>query len=228
MEYTRRTGRRTARALRGALAAVLLLAGAAAAACASTAESPEHTAAPAATPTSAAAAPEQTPTPATTPTSAPRSTGIAALDAIIAAAERGDAAAMQAAIQYTATACIATPQGIGAPPFCRAGEPEGTKVDVIPLAQCEGFFGRPDELQMDTLAGGATLYAVYRASAAQQFPPGKYWAIFARSDASSRPPAFAIVMNDDRIVGIHFGCDMKPAQMVEFERLTDAVVSPAP
>jgi hypothetical protein len=201
--------RRTARALRAALAALLLAGAGAAAACASTAESPEHT-------------------PAATPTSAARETGTAALDAIIAAAVRGDTAALQAAIQYTPTACITTPQGIGAPPFCRAGEAEGTKVDVIPLAQCEGFFARSDELRMDALAGAATLYAVYRASAADQFPPGKYWAIFARSNASSRPPAFAIVMNDDRIVGIHFGCDMKAAQMAEFERLTDVVVAPAP
>jgi len=193
------------------LAATLFGGALIAASCASTAESPEHTALPAAT-----------------PTSAPRSTGIPALDAIIAAAERGDTAALQAAIQYTPTACVTTQQGIGAPPLCRAGEAEGTMVEVIPLAQCEGFFTRADELRLDALAGAASLYGVYRASAAEQFPPGKYWAIFGRSDANNPSPASAIVMNDDHIVGIHFGCAMKPAQMVEFERLTDVVVAPAP
>jgi hypothetical protein len=214
MDHVRRTYRagwqQLMRAPAAAIAAALLLCGSLiAAACASTAESPEHT-----------------PAPAATPTSATRSTGIAALDAIIAAAVRGDTAALQAAIQYTPTACVTTQEGIGAPPLCRAGEADGTKVDVIPLAQCEGFFARADEWRLD--AGAASLYGVYRASAAEQFPPGKYWAIFGRSDANNPSPAFAIVMNDDHIVGIHFGCAMKPAQMVEFERLTDVVVAPPP
>jgi hypothetical protein len=212
MEHTRRTCRRTKRALCGALAAALLLAVAgAAAACASTAESPEHTAVPAATPTSAA-----------------REIGIAALDTIIAAAMRGDAAALQAAVRYTPTACVATQEGIGAPPLCREGEAAGTKVDVIPLAQCEGFFARADELRLDALAGGATLYAVYRQHAADPFPPGKYWAIFERRDASNPLPAFVIIMNDDGITGIHFGCAQKAAQIVEFNRLTDVIVAPTP
>lgn len=155
----------------------------------------------------------------------PRISGIAGLDAIIAAATDGDIATLQQRIRYTQIGCITMAEGIGAPPLCRTGEAAGTLVDVLPSAVCEGFFSRPDEVKFDSLARGNRLYAVYRANA-DSFPPGKYFAIFEYPPTAQLPGAFALVTDDDSIVGVHFGCSQKPEDFAEFQRLTDVVLSP--
>lgn len=193
---------------------------AAGAACASTAESPHET------PVGKTAL-ANAPTVLSSPTASAgtRATGIGGLDEIIAAGTAGDRATLQQRLRYTKIGCITMPQGIGAPPFCRTGEAAGTLVDVLPSAQCEGFFSRPDEVQLDSLAAGGTLYAVYRANP-DSFPPGKYFAVFEYPASAQLPGAFALVTDDGSIVGIHFGCSQQPADFVQFQRLMDVVLPP--
>lgn len=146
-----------------------------------------------------------------------------------------DLGALRALVRFTPTPCVINPEGLGAPPTCRDGEAAGTAVDVLPIAQCEGFFSRPDELNLDGLLLGLdgvpsvaiNLYAAYRAPA-DVFPPGKYFVIFsARAPgATDAPRGFALTMSDEGVTGIHHGCAQTPAQMVEFQRLTDAIVAP--
>ncbi len=179
--------------------------------------------------TSAPSAPAATPA---APAATPRAghTGVASIDAAIDAMLITDLSALRAMIRFTPTPCVISPEGLGALPTCRPGEAEGTAVDVLPIAQCEGFFARPDELALDGVPSLAVrLYAVYRAPA-DVFPPGKYFVLFsARAPgAADAVRGFALVMTDDGITGIHFGCAQTPEQIVEFQRLTDAIVAPAP
>lgn len=176
--------------------------------------------------------------PATIPNASPPPagrSGLPSVDAAVDAMLATDIEALRAMIRFTATPCVVNPEGLGAPPTCREGEAAGTAVDVLPIAQCEGYFSRPHELNLDGLLLGLDgvpsvaieLYAVYRAPAGA-FPPGKYFVIFSAraSAADDTVRGFALTMTDTGITGIHYGCGQTPASMVEFQRLTDAVVAP--
>jgi hypothetical protein len=100
-------------------------------------------------------------------------------------------------------------------------------VEVLPSAQCEGFFVRPDELQLDAVVPpSAELYGVYRAPA-EYFPPGLYSAVFvAGSDAEPPIDAYEVILDNEGIKGINYGCAEEAAQLVETRGLTDALVPP--
>ncbi len=183
-------------------------------ACASTTNSPEEPDGSvettiALTPTSAVAAASGT-------------TGIAGVDIIVAAAATGDIASLRQRLRFTPTACVPEAAGLGGPPLCRADESVGALIDVLPVSQCEGAFPRSDELQLGAIASGGTLYGVYRAPVGS-FPAGKWVAVFSRP-RSQPPTAFALVLNDDSIVGIHFGCGQSAEGLARFKRLTEAIV----
>jgi hypothetical protein len=169
--------------------------------------------------------------PAASPTApaGERRTGIEDVDRVIQAILSDDIEALRAVTGYVQVACTLTQEGIGAPPLCREGEPEGTLVDVFQGAQCEGFYMRPDEMQtsLESIARSPnTLYAVYR-TRSDDWPEGKYVAIF-ETDVLDRPEldAVAATIAGGRMVGFHFGCAMTPEQFVEFFRVTDFVLPP--
>ena len=166
--------------------------------------------------------------PATTTNATPphNSTGIASVDAIIAAVAVGDAPALRQVIRYAPVACSFKQEGAGAPPLCRTGEAEAQQVAVLAMAQCEGFYARPDEFDIDRLPlAGSRLYAVYRT--ADAWPPGAYAVIFS-VDKPQTNPAWEIIANDDGIAGVNFGCGQTPRQMTDFQHLTDVLLPPAP
>ncbi|MDA1061781.1 MAG: hypothetical protein O2895_02570 [Chloroflexi bacterium] len=71
-----------------------------------------------------------------------RRSGDALIDAVLDALDAGDAAALEALVDYQQLGCVLTADGIGHPPICAADEPEGTVVDVLLFAQCEGAYPR--------------------------------------------------------------------------------------
>ncbi|HYM28393.1 MAG TPA: hypothetical protein VET66_09600 [Steroidobacteraceae bacterium] len=196
--------------------APLTIAAALAAACDSSKPTP---ATPGATATPAAAT-----APPATPTAPAVLTGMPAIDATVAAVTAADAAALRRLLRYTPTACVTAPQGLGAPPACRPGEAAGTIVDVFPVAQCEGAYVRPEDLQLD-IPAGARLYGVYRVT--QPFwPAGTYAAIFERREAAAGATAWELVLDDRGIVGVHLGCAMTPPQLAQLQHLTAAIATP--
>jgi hypothetical protein len=86
------------------------------------------------------------PAPSSTPV-AQRRTGIPELDAVIGAVLSHDKEKILQLVGYTLVPCEIKPQGLGAPPECRADEPEGTAVNVFPVAQCEGYYVRPEDME---------------------------------------------------------------------------------
>jgi hypothetical protein len=152
-------------------------------------------------------------------------TGVASIDVAIAAVLSGDDAALLNLVRYTPTPCEANPQGIGAPPVCKTGEAPGAAVNVFPMAQCEGFYVRPADLQLP-VPPSLRLYGAYRA-AQGLFPAGKYAVIFERSTPEAGATAWELVLSDAGVVGVHLGCAMTPPQMVAFQGLTDAIIAPA-
>lgn len=115
----------------------------------------------------------QSPTP---PPSAVATTGVAVVDRFIAAMLAGDVPALQALVDYGQIGCVAQPQGIGSPPVCEQGQPEGTLVKVIGFSNCEGgFMTQADAAR--SLEGWARQMGPHLFSAARR-PEGGYAVTF--------------------------------------------------
>lgn len=159
-----------------------------------------------------------------TPTEDP---AIELIDPVVNAVEAGDIPALEALLKLQPMECVATAQGAGGPPLCRAGEAAGTTVEVLPQSQCEGFFARRDELRFsENGVAGAKFYAVYRAVPAL-FPPGDYVVLFNRETQPGVLSALEFMVDTQgRVVGVYYGCGLDAAGQAQQQRLTDAIVPP--
>jgi len=112
-------------------------------------------------------------------------TGIADVDAVLAAVESGDAQALRDLIRLTTVGCTKT-EGLGGPPKCREGEAEGTLVNVLPFLGPEGHFLYESELSKFPGVDVLGLYAVYAVSdsaySEEAYPTGEYAAMFTTKD----------------------------------------------
>jgi len=166
-----------------------------------------------------------------TPGPGDMTTGIRSVDAAVAAVLAGDETTIREMLVYQLVPCVTVQEGLGAPPQCREDEAEGTPVEVLPGAQCEGFFVRPGDVQLTTIVGQSNeLYAVYRTPAGY-FPAGAYTAVFARggdAEPPGPPPgtAFEVVLDNEGVTGINYGCAEDAPQLVQTRQLTDAIVGP--
>jgi len=100
------------------------------------------------------------------------------LDAIIQAVTTHDAERLQDLIHFSSMGCTHT-LGMGGPPKCRAGETDGTPVEVLSFLGSEGSFLRKDEIGSWTGIAASGIYAVYEVNTAvisseQDYPVGKY------------------------------------------------------
>jgi len=92
--------------------------------------------------------------------------GVPIVDRVIDAITRSDANALLALTDFSHIACVAESQGIGSPPLCQAGEPNGTTVDAIWGASCEGYTVRRAALgdTYRSLLNGIGPFAVFAAT----------------------------------------------------------------
>ncbi|MEX2226893.1 MAG: hypothetical protein WEB52_10640 [Dehalococcoidia bacterium] len=182
------------------------------------------------TPTAEATA-AASPTPAVSPTPGSDGvSGIAAVDDAIASMVAGDFQAVEAMFQFQMVACEIDVMGAGGPPQCEADEADGTEVEVFPVAQCEGAFLRADEVFLAERLRDQQmeLYAVYDATSAGIYPAGDYAVLFSyvRPEIPGTTLALELMMDDDGVTGVDFGCGEDPATLAEAQGLTDAIVTP--
>jgi len=108
-------------------------------------------------------------------------TGIAEVDAVLAAVESGDPQALRDLVHFTTVACT-TAEGLGGPPKCREGEAGGTLVTVLPFLGPEGSFLDESELSSFPGVNVIGLYAVYSvtdsAYSEEASPAGEYAVAF--------------------------------------------------
>jgi len=148
----------------------------------------------------------------------PRRTGVSQVDPVVQAVVSRDQEALRGFVRYAPVAC-STKSEIGVEP-CRPGEPDGTLVDALQAAQCEGHYIRPDGIDQALaylLAGNPKLYGVYQGSPSTWLP-GDYTAVF--SVEGPEPGQIfgteLIIDDDGGIVSIDFGCGTSPGQMAEY------------
>jgi hypothetical protein len=88
---------------------------------------------------------------------------------------------LRSLIQFTNTKCT-TADGLGGPPKCRAGEVEGTPVEVLPVFGSEGHFYHKEDIETWSGVNADGLYAVYEVSpdvvSDPDYPSGKYAVMF--------------------------------------------------
>jgi hypothetical protein len=142
------------------------------------------------------------------PTEAPgETTGVPAVDAVIAAVLSRDTAEVTPLVELQSLAC-GPQQGPGSPPPCPQGQPDGTMVSVMPVATCEGEW-RPESAvaaSFEPLVDNAPeLYAVYGMPAQFQtlMPSGQYVAVFSYdAPGNPQPLGAGVVIGAEDIVGI--------------------------
>lgn len=137
--------------------------------------------------------------------------GIATVDAIIDAIEEEGARAVRTLAQFTEMACT-TQDGLGGPPKCQPGQPEGTVVTVLPVWAQEEAYLAPDT--MNTLRFDVRrVYAVYRVpddAVRDDFtPPGEFGILFLNADPF--PATITVYVTDGRIVRLSYNMDTDPA-----------------
>jgi hypothetical protein len=162
----------------------------------------------------------ETAAPAVTPSSTPP---VSAARQMIEAATANDVATLASLVRFTPTACATNVQGAGGPPDCRAGEADGTLVDVLAISDCEGHFVREDELALDPIATGTVTFVDAFAAPQQFFPQAETVLVFTRLMSGIGEIGWELAVADDAIVGIKYGCGETAAELIEFQGLGEAI-----
>lgn len=152
-------------------------------------------------------------------------TGIATLDAVIAAMLANDTAALADLVHYTSVECVAQAEGLGGPPLCEEGEAEGTVVEVLPQAFSHGSYTRRADIMEQLPQGDFSLYAAYHVSAETRepyFPVGQYAAVFV-DESLAFYNGLTIHVTDDGIVRIDYG---RPVDLVAAFGADEAILPP--
>ena len=135
-------------------------------------------------------------------------TGVASVDALIRAMHAVDAPALAGAIVSFNIGCVTEPQGIGGPPLCEDGEPEGTPIEVLPSAYCEGFYARVESMGdsfFEIVRAAPRLFSVYEVEdgeANPNWPRGDYAVVFALAKGGAR----TVYIGSAGIVNVRYGC----------------------
>ncbi len=108
-------------------------------------------------------------------------TGIADVDAVLAAVESGNPQQVRDLIRFTTVACTKA-EGLGGPPKCKDGEAEGTLVDVLPFLGPEGHFLEKANISLFPGVSTDGVYAIYEVSdsaySEEAYPAGEYAIMF--------------------------------------------------
>lgn len=175
--------------------------------------------------------PAETPASTAEPTSAPTFADLARI--ILQTARDNRLDLIEELARFSPVPCTTTVEGIGGPPECRAGEANGTPVDVMLGAACEGFYVREGELPFETFAlvvdDGPPVFGIYRVTSSnivQGWPDAKYVVVLQQELPQGGEGALALFTDEVSIVGFMQGCGETPEQFVATQNLTDIVIEP--
>ncbi len=175
--------------------------------------------------------------PAPTPTLAPsksgyedsKQVGITSVDVIIGTVRSRDLQRITEHFKLSPIGCITEPVGFPSPPYCKAGQPRGSPVDVIPVGVgCEGELWERFELPrlaQRLATPGLRLYAVYERQSRTPplgLPEGKYGVIFSSPDGW----ALELAVDSERILAVSGGCGATAADLAANARRADWILPP--
>jgi hypothetical protein len=145
-----------------------------------------------------------------------QTTGIGIVDEVIAAVLSGDGDVTYPLISFTTAGCT-TAEGLGGPPKCLPGQPEGDPVNYLPvLGPGEGVTVPPDEISSLLPFPVESLYGVYRvpddALEEPGWPVGEYGLVFASTDSFT--PALTLRVDEGGIVRADYHME-QPGEVLE-------------
>lgn len=142
-------------------------------------------------------------------------TGISDVDIVLEAVQAGGPDLMRELFQFTKAACMNT-EGLGGPPGCRAGETEGTQVEVLPILGSEGSFLRRSEVDAWQGIDVDRIYAIYRVSdvafSDKNYPAGEYGIMLL---GLKNRTGIVLQVTDGKIVRIDYVFDTSPTTLTE-------------
>lgn len=139
-------------------------------------------------------------------------TGVEEVDSVVDIVASGDMQRLRSLIGFTNTRCT-TADGLGGPPKCRAGEAEGTRVEVLPFLGPEGHFFHKEDIEQWTGIHADGLYAVYEVSSKAfsdpDYPSGQYAVMFVDQEA---PAVITLRLANGKIVRVDYILDLSPEE----------------
>jgi hypothetical protein len=159
------------------------------------------------------------------------STGVAAVDATLAAVRAGGAGAIADLIEYAPVACAVTQTGAPSRPECAPGDADGTPIDAFFITQCEGaYVARRDAVDAVQvfIDRDLDLYAVYRAPAGHFIEGAAYVIVYRANAVGAAGLGQAIVLSETGIVALDYRCGGTAARLVADTGLVDAIIPPSP
>ena len=174
---------------------------------------PSNTAAPSETPIpTSTIAPSPSALPEIIPQAPDARTEIETVDAVIDAILSADVESSIEWVHFSTLGCT-TASGLGGPPPCREGEPDGSLVDAFPTVGSEGSHLRVDQIANLFPLDVQGLYAVYLTPQEAQrdlnFPIGEYGVIFIGSEVV---PSITVYVDEQGMVRIDFHLGQNAAQ----------------
>jgi hypothetical protein len=131
-------------------------------------------------------------------------------------------------VSFSNAACTNS-DGLGGPPKCDPGEPEGTIVEVLPVLAGEGSFSRPESVEEALDFVVMELYAVYRvpddAFQADYWPAGEYGLLFSR-EINAVPIPVTVFTEDGRIVRLQHLQGIDPEEVINQLPVESILVTP--
>lgn len=135
-------------------------------------------------------------------------TQIEEIDLVLAAVASGAAQAVRNLFGFSTIACQTVVNALGGPPPCRAGEKEGTMVEVLPFLGSEGSYLRKDEVDNFPGLTVTGVYAIYDVSetaySEENFPKGYYGIMLT---APENLPNIVLQIKNGQIVRIDYVFD---------------------
>jgi hypothetical protein len=135
--------------------------------------------------------------------------------------------------KFSPVPCTTKVQGAGGPPACRAGEADGTPVNVMFGSSCEGYYVRQNELSFERFSlvttDGAPIYGMYRTASsnvATAWPQARYAVVLKQAMPDGRVNALALFTDEQAIVGFMQACGETPEYFVQKQKLTDVLSEP--
>ncbi len=154
-------------------------------------------------------------------------TGIPEVDVVIAAAAMGDEIKLAATTGFSLVPCETEPSAELPSPACRAGEDEGTEVEVLASLTCTRAWVRPEQapdIYREAIEGSPrTLSAVYRPVPGQRGIEADVVVVVATSAAD----AAALYVRAGRVVAVEQPCDGDAAALSAADRVAGSIY-PAP
>ncbi|MGE3962456.1 MAG: hypothetical protein AB7F65_12315 [Dehalococcoidia bacterium] len=152
--------------------------------------------------------PSSTAAPSAPPSQDARRSGVAELDSILEAVESRDVLALGALAEVQEIGCT-TAEGLGGPPKCEDGMPEGSVLRVFPTASCEGAWTNTPTQALGTFAydaaGAWGVLQVQGEVVTDGWPSPEYLIVF-HSTTVGEDWASYLEVADGRITRLVQGC----------------------